>query len=920
MVVSYNAATGELTLQGVAPVAEYQALLRTVTYRNPLDEPNPTPRQVVFLVTDGHAESEARVATVNMVMLNDPPRLDLDSAVANATGFATVYTEGMAGVALAAPTVRLEDDDDSQLYSATFTLLYAPDGSYEQLYVPAAFPGNVTGNNTHTLHLQHTANLTEWLDLLQLVQYFNGDDWPDMFTERWVEVYVTDATVPRERSNVANVSVTVVPVNDAPQLAFNGTFGDTASVSFRESGSPVALTTPDFWLFDPDDEYLVAATITITNLQDRTVFDNFELLVVNASGTDLVSDYTSLGVLSITGNATVEEYRQVLATLTYENVHPSPTRGDRVITGTVSDGRLVSSAAVVLVTVEPLNNAPAADLNGFLAEGVNYTTIFVQQLDPVRINSDIMILEDYEGDLVTSATLQLDPVLDVGDELLIVAHQPPAVVPPAGAVSGAINAPITGVCTEPADPRALCTYSTFTITDAGTVADVYMSLSVAHPNIGDLVVSLKSTSANRKITLFSNLADASGASGRCGQDNLADVVLTDDAPRGLWQLQCSQGDVTGSFRPDTPFFTAFVGQQAAGQWQLEVRDTFASRDFGFLQQWSLNLVLGDRTQGTMATATPFTAATQHKSIISIDSTQAVTDVVVELHMSFAATPVTGSVYLRSPDNTQVELTTGTACTLSSISGVVFSDDGAAQPGGCPPSSTLRGLLHPMYSASLRTAFNDKVAFGDWTLVWTYSQPGTLQGWSLHLSLRPNIQWTYDATAGLLQLTGADRDYTYQEVLATLYYNNTHPVPNDTQMRTISYVFTDAQNTSEPVNAYLYVHNWPILDLDVTTAGQDAAAYFTEKAGSVRLFDANITTSDDFFLLTSMRVEMTNVLDPGFEVFTWNDTAAVTGAMVGSALVFTGGAARPSTFKRSTACGTTTWTATQSARTGSSGSR
>ena len=58
--VTYDPLTGELKLEGVDSVANYQRVLRTVTYDNILPEPDTTLRTIEFLVNDGLELSEPR--------------------------------------------------------------------------------------------------------------------------------------------------------------------------------------------------------------------------------------------------------------------------------------------------------------------------------------------------------------------------------------------------------------------------------------------------------------------------------------------------------------------------------------------------------------------------------------------------------------------------------------------------------------------------------------------------------------------------------------------------------------------------------------------------------------------------------------------------------------------------------------------
>lgn len=64
---SYDPATGVLTLTGVDSAANYERVLRTVTYNNVLPQPNTDERVIEFTVSDGTATSVARQSRVRLV-------------------------------------------------------------------------------------------------------------------------------------------------------------------------------------------------------------------------------------------------------------------------------------------------------------------------------------------------------------------------------------------------------------------------------------------------------------------------------------------------------------------------------------------------------------------------------------------------------------------------------------------------------------------------------------------------------------------------------------------------------------------------------------------------------------------------------------------------------------------------------------
>ena len=76
----FDPLTGELTLSGLDTIANYQAALRSVGYRNTSEHPSTLPRTITFLVTDGEASSAPATRAVRVSPINDPPTI---SAIAN---------------------------------------------------------------------------------------------------------------------------------------------------------------------------------------------------------------------------------------------------------------------------------------------------------------------------------------------------------------------------------------------------------------------------------------------------------------------------------------------------------------------------------------------------------------------------------------------------------------------------------------------------------------------------------------------------------------------------------------------------------------------------------------------------------------------------------------------------------------------
>ena len=73
IVASYDSATGVLTLSGTDTAENYQQVLRTVSYDNASDIPDPTPRSISITAADATSNGNTAVSTLAVAITNDPP-------------------------------------------------------------------------------------------------------------------------------------------------------------------------------------------------------------------------------------------------------------------------------------------------------------------------------------------------------------------------------------------------------------------------------------------------------------------------------------------------------------------------------------------------------------------------------------------------------------------------------------------------------------------------------------------------------------------------------------------------------------------------------------------------------------------------------------------------------------------------------
>jgi Cadherin-like len=348
---------GVLTLSGNASVAQYEAALRSVSYRNDSDAPSTTTRTLTFTVDDGSALNPVNSANrdLQLTAVNDAPLLGL-----NATPLA--YLENNAGLSVDA-ALTLADNDSTTLSGATVTIGSGFDASQDQLVFVTV--GSITASynsSTGVLTASGTATMAEYQAFLRSVSYVNLSDAPGTST-RTVSVSVDDGSGINATAT-ANRDIQVIAINDAPLVTANA-----SALSYTEGDGAVVID-PSITVSDADSATLVGATV---QLSDNHIPGQDLLGFVTQSGITGSFDSGS-GTLSLSGNATVAQYQAALRSVTYTNVSDDPSTNTRTVTFTVSDGsaahplgstsRQIDVAAVNDASVLSLTPAPLVYTEG----------------------------------------------------------------------------------------------------------------------------------------------------------------------------------------------------------------------------------------------------------------------------------------------------------------------------------------------------------------------------------------------------------------------------------------------------------------------------------------------------------------------------------------------------------------------------
>ncbi len=351
IVASYNATTGVLTLSGSDTMANYQQVLRTVTYANSSENPSSAQRTVSISVNDGTDDSDVVTKRVSVTPVND-------AAVVMATSTPVSYTENDPATVLDS-ALTVTDVDNASLAGGTVSIT----GNYASGQDVLA--GTTTGTSITAsfsaangiLTLTGSDTLAHYQQVLRTVTYFNSSDNPSTL-QRSISFVVNDGTV---NSAAAVVLVNVTATNDAPILS-----ATAAVVNYTENDAATTLDNT-ILVSDPDNASLASATASITaNFQSGA-----DVLSADTTGTSITASYAAgTGILTLTGSDTIAHYQQVLRTVSYFNSSDNPTSLQRSITLTVSDGTANSNSIVETVNVTAVNDAPMVTVS---AGAVSYT-------------------------------------------------------------------------------------------------------------------------------------------------------------------------------------------------------------------------------------------------------------------------------------------------------------------------------------------------------------------------------------------------------------------------------------------------------------------------------------------------------------------------------------------------------------------
>ncbi|WKN29867.1 Ig-like domain-containing protein [Porifericola rhodea] len=362
---SWNAQSGVLTLSGNANVLDYINAVRSVRYSNKSSDPTPLPRQLSFQVNDGSDWSNIDYRFIQVENSNLPPEL---------TDFSK----------------QVPEDEVLNLSSADFSANYADDrDAFDNKIYITGLPkkGSLSVNNkTLSDNDLDPSQGGFQIDFAGNPSFryvpnanYNGTDaffWTALDSE----------TQPGKISNIAKVTINILPVGDAPAI-----------------NAPSSITASEDAIF----RFAETRSITIEDADNET-----DTLTVSLNVSEGLLTFVNEGVLA--SIVFLEGSSKNASTMTFKGVEADL---NNALTSLQYSGPLDFSGndKLLIKAIDPQSNEANAEVN-IIINAVNDlpllsnmetdTLTYVENNEAVQLSNSVTI-EDLENDNIVAATITI---------------------------------------------------------------------------------------------------------------------------------------------------------------------------------------------------------------------------------------------------------------------------------------------------------------------------------------------------------------------------------------------------------------------------------------------------------------------------------------------------------------------------------
>ena len=392
---TFDSSSGILELSGKNSKSNYESALRSVYYRN-LNYDNPTvlEKTISFQVNDGILNSNKATRKLNIESINNKPVLTSSQTTS------LLFRENDSPKRII-PDITVTDADNNYLAGARISISKNFISPQDLLFYNGST--DITSSfdpGTGILELSGKATISEYQNALRNITYQNYSDNPGSQT-RTISFYVSDG---KDSSGILTRKVEVIPVNDAPNL----TSLENNDLKFILGDTPAKITNT-IKVSDIDNTNLQKAKINISYNYKPGV----DFLNISSQSNDISSSFdTSTGILSLTGNISVENWQEVLRHVTYQNTGTNNLQNIRKITFMVNDG--TTNSNILERTVSFVSDNAPPEITNIEQFPVRYMI----NSAPVNITSTFKIADSDDTNL-QSATIKIAENYKIGEDQLI---------------------------------------------------------------------------------------------------------------------------------------------------------------------------------------------------------------------------------------------------------------------------------------------------------------------------------------------------------------------------------------------------------------------------------------------------------------------------------------------------------------------
>jgi gliding motility-associated-like protein len=214
------------------------------------------------------------------------------------------------------------------------------------------------------LTLTGNATAAQYETALASLTFENSSEDPGAITKN-IEIQLDDGI---NTSAAVSLSVTIVAVNDAPQIS-----GSSADLAYRSLTGSIIID-DQITLSDPDDSDLIGATVSVA-----ADYISGEDLLGFTDQNGITGSFNSVtGILNLSGTATVADYQTALRSVTYENTSPSPSAASKSFDFIVSDP-LTTSSSFTRTIIVASNQVMASRIDTQADVGTSVTIDVISQ-------------------------------------------------------------------------------------------------------------------------------------------------------------------------------------------------------------------------------------------------------------------------------------------------------------------------------------------------------------------------------------------------------------------------------------------------------------------------------------------------------------------------------------------------------------